>query len=68
MEHLIETGGASSPWDAARAVCERAAGGGTWESKAKRLLHRYMERQRQRPKIYSPQLNTTEKTQRRTCD
>lgn len=44
MEELIRSGEARGPWHAAEKVAERAAGGGTTESKMKRLTRRYSER------------------------
>jgi hypothetical protein len=43
MHKLIAAGTATSPFDAARQVAERAEGGGTLESKVKRLVGRYSE-------------------------
>jgi hypothetical protein len=41
MCELIENGSAKSPEDAAKKVADRAAGGGSWESKFTRLAKRY---------------------------
>jgi hypothetical protein len=44
MRSLIETERTLSPWAAAARVADRAAGGGTHESKIKRLVSRYSEK------------------------
>lgn len=44
MRAMIRDGRAKGPWDAALALSGRAAGGGTVQSRAKRLLARYSER------------------------
>jgi hypothetical protein len=43
MEELIRSGEARGPWHAATKVVERAIGGGTDESRIKRLVKRYSE-------------------------